>query len=96
MRKSKMDGFVYVEDKEGYLLIATNYRSCMDKTGHLIEQLDFSVVRPDPAVTVTLLYVPVIRFSVRVYSEHFEELLHSKAWTPVQELLDTAKRYMAP
>lgn len=96
MRKSKMDGFVYVEDKEGYLLIATNYRYHKDKVGHLAEELDFSVVRPDPALTDTLLYLPVIRFSVRVHSEHFEELINSKKWTPVQELLDIAERYMAP
>lgn len=96
MRKSKMDGFVYVEDKEGYLLIATNYRYHKDKVGRLAEELDFSVVRPDPTVTDTRLYLPVIRFSVRVHSEHFEELVHCKTWTPMQELLDIAERYMAP
>ena len=96
MRKNEMDGFVCIDDKEGYLLIATNYRYHKDRAGHLAEQLDFSVVRPDSAVTDTRLYLPVVRFSVRVHSEYFEELVHSKTWTPVQVLLDITEKYMAP
>ena len=49
----------YVENGNGYVLTATNYRYVVDKNDNLNEWLDFSIIRPDATVTDTLLYVPV-------------------------------------
>lgn len=93
---SKIKGHVYVENSEGYLLTATNYRYVVDENDNLNEWLDFSIIRPDDTVTDTLLYVPVERFSVSVDSYHFGNLINYQNWSPRQKVLDIAKRYMKP
>ena len=85
-----------MEDNQGYLLIATNYRYVVDENDNLNEWLDFSIIRPDISVTETLLYVPVDRFSVSVDSYHFGNLINYKNWHVRQNLLDIAGRYMNP
>ena len=96
LKESKVKGHVYVEDNQGYLLIATNYRYVVDENDNLNEWLDFSIIRPDISVTETLLYVPVDRFSVSVDSYHFGNLINYKNWHVRQNLLDIAGRYMNP
>ena len=96
LKKSKVKGHVYVENSEGYLLIATNYRYVVDENDNLNEWLDFSITRPDATVTNTLLYVLVDRFSVSVDSYYFGNLINYQNWTPRQNVLDIAKRYMNP
>lgn len=94
LKDSKVKGHVYVENSEGYLLTATNYRYVVDENDNLNEWLDFSIIRPDATVTDTLLYVPVDRFSVSVDSYHFGNLINYQNWSPRQKVLDIAKRYM--
>lgn len=96
LRKSNVEGCVYVEDKEGCLLTATNYRYVVGKDEHINEWLDFSIIRPDNNVTNTLLYFPIDRFSVSVDSYYFENLIHFKNWKPRQNILDIAAKYMNP
>ena len=96
LKDSKVKGHVYVENSEGYLLTATNYRYVVDENDNLNEWLDFSIIRPDATVTDTLLYVPVDRFSVSVDSYHFGNLINYQNWNPRQNMLDIAKRYMNP
>ncbi len=96
LKESKVKGHVYVEDNQGYLLIATNYRYVVDENDNLNEWLDFSIIRPDISVTETLLYVPVDRFSVSVDSYYFGNLINYKNWHARQNLLDIAGRYMNP
>ena len=72
----------YVENGNGYVLTATNYRYVVDKNDNLNEWLDFSIIRPDDTVTDTLLYVPVDRFSVSVDSYYFGNLINYQNWTP--------------
>lgn len=96
LKNSNIRGHVYVEDKEGHLLTATNYRYAVDKNDMLNEWLDFSIIRPDDTVTDTLLYVPVGRFPINVDSYHFGNLINYKDWTPRQNVLDIAKKYMNP
>lgn len=96
LKDSKIAGYVYVENDEGYLLTATNYRYTVDKNENLKEWLDFSIIRPDDTVTNTLLYVSVDRFSVSVDSYHFGNLVQYKNWKPRQKVLDIAKKYMNP
>lgn len=96
LKDSKVKGHVYVENNEGYLLTATNYRYVVDENDNLNEWLDFSIIRPDATVTDTLLYVPVDRFSVSVDSYHFGNLINYQNWSPRQNVLDIAKRYMNP
>ena len=96
LKESKIREHVFVENKEGYLLTATNYRYAVDKNDNLNEWLDFSIIRPDTAVTNTLLYVPVDRFSIRVDSYYFGNLLNYPKWKPQQSVLDIAKKYMNP
>lgn len=91
---SKIKGHVYVEDKDGCLLTATNYRYAVDKNDTLNEWLDFSILRPDDSVTDTLLYVPVDRFSVSVDSYYFGNLIKYENWSPRQKVLDIAEKYM--
>lgn len=91
---SKIKGHVYVEDKDGCLLTATNYRYAVDKNDTLNEWLDFSILRPDDSVTDTLLYVPVDRFSVSVDSYYFGNLIKYENWSPRQKVLDIARKYM--
>lgn len=94
LKDSKVKGHVYLENNEGYLLTATNYRYVVDENDNLNEWLDFSIIRPDATVTDTLLYVPVDRFSVSVDSYHFGNLINYQNWSPRQNVLDIAKRYM--
>lgn len=96
LKDSKIKGYVYVENNEGYLLTATNYRYVVDENDNLNEWLDFSIIRPDATVTDTLLYVSVDRFSVSVDSYHFGNLINYQNWSTRQNLLDIAKRYMKP
>ena len=96
LKDSKVKGHVYVENNEGHLLTATNYRYVVDENDNLNEWLDFSIIRPDATVTDTLLYVPVDRFSVSVDSYHFGNLINCRNWSPRQNVLDIAKRYMDP
>ncbi|MEZ3463554.1 MAG: helix-turn-helix domain-containing protein [Lachnospiraceae bacterium] len=96
LKDSKIKGHVYVENSEGCLLTATNYRYVVDENENLNEWLDFSIIRPDATVTDTLLYVPVDRFSVSVDSYHFGNLINYQKWSLRQNVLDIAKRYMEP
>ena len=96
LKDSKIKGHVYVENSEGYLLTAMNYRYVVDENDNLNEWLDFSIIRPDATVTETLLYVPVDRFSVSVDSYHFGNLINYQNWRSRQNVLDIAKRYMNP
>ena len=96
LKDSKVNGHVYVENNEGYLLTATNYRYAVDKNDNLNEWLDFSIIRPDATVTDTLLYVPADRFSISVDSYHFGNLINFTKWRSRQDILDIAERYMNP
>lgn len=96
LKKGNVDGYEYVEDKEGHLLIATNYRYVVDKEDNLKEWLDFSIVRPDPTVTDTLLYIPIDRFSVRIDSNYFSNLIEYKDWKQRKSVLEIAAKYMEP
>lgn len=96
LKNSKNKEYVYVENNEGYLLTATNYRYVVDKNDNLNEWLDFSIIHPDDIVADTLLYVPVDRFSVSVDSYHFGNLIHYEKWTPRQNILKIAQKYMNP
>ena len=96
LKDSRVKGHVYVENSEGYLLTATNYRYVVDNNDNLNEWLDFSIIRPDAAVTDTLLYVPVDRFSVSVDSYYFGNLINYQNWTSRQNILDIAATYMNP
>lgn len=96
LKDSKIKEHVYVESNEGYLLTATNYRYAVDKSDNLNEWLDFSIIRPDPSVTDTLLYIPADRFSVSVDSYYFANLINYPNWHPRQDILDIAAKYMQP
>lgn len=96
LKNSKNKEYVYVENNEGYLLTATNYRYVVDKNDNLNEWLDFSIIHPDDTVADTLLYVPVDRFSVSVDPYHFGNLIHYEKWTPRQNILKIAQKYMNP
>ena len=96
LKDSKLEEYVYVENNEGYLLIATNYRYEVGENKSLSEWLDFSIIRPDETIKNTLLYVPVSRFSIQVDSHDFENLIHYQNWSPRQNLLDIAEKYMDP
>ena len=89
-------GHVYVENTEGYLLTATNYRYVVDDNDNLNEWLDFSILRPDNTVTETLLYKTADRFSVSVDSYHFGNLIKYEKWNIQQNLLDIVGKYMKP
>jgi len=96
LKDSKIKGHVYVENNNGSLLTATNYRYVVDKNDNLNEWLDFSIIRPDELVTDTLLYIPVDRFSINVDSYYFSNLIHYQNWNSRQQVLDIAERYMKP
>ena len=96
LNNSRIKGHVYVENNEGYIITATNYRYTVDANDNLNDWLDFSILRPDHDVDETLLYVPVERFSVRVDSYYFGNLINYQKWSPRQNVLDIAKRYMNP
>lgn len=96
LKSSSLEEYVYVENNEGYLLIATNYRRVVGENENLSEWLDFSIIRPDENIKNTLLYVPVSRFSIQVDSHDFEKLIHCQNWSLRQNLLDNAEKYMDP
>jgi hypothetical protein len=96
IKNSKISGYVYVENNEGYLLTATDYRYVVDENSNLNESLLFSIICPDDAVTNTLLYKLIDRISVKVDSNYFNNLLDYQDWKPQQKLLDIAKKYMNP
>lgn len=94
LKESKIKGHDYIENNEGYLLTATNYRYAVDKNDNLKEWLDFSILRPDDGVTDTLLYIPVDRFSVSVDSYYFGSLIHYQDWRKRRNMLEIAQKYM--
>ena len=96
LKDSKLEEYVYVENNEGYLLVATNYRYEVGENESISEWLDFSIIRPDENIKNTLLYVPVDRFSIQINSHDFENLIHCQNWSPRQNLLDIAEKYMDP
>lgn len=96
LKESKIKEHVYIENNNGYLLIATDYRYSVDKNDTLNEWLDFSIIKPDDTISEALLYTPVDRFSVRVDSSYFGNLIEYKDWNPRQNLLEIADRYMNP
>ena len=94
LKASKIKGYVCVQNSEDYLLTATNYRYVVDKDDNLNEWLDFSITRLDDTVLDTRLYVLVDRFSVRVDSYYFGNLISYQNWNSRQNILDIAKRCM--
>lgn len=94
LKDSKIKKHAYVENNEGYLLTATNYRYVVDENDNINEWLDFSIIRPDDTVKDTLLYVSADRFSVSVDPYHFGNLINYENWSIRQNVLDIAKRYM--
>ena len=96
LRDSRIQGHVYIENNESYLLKAVNYRYVVDKNDNLEEWLDFSILRPDETVIDTLLYVAVDRFSIPVDSYYFGNLVNYKDWKPNQLALEIAKSCMNP
>lgn len=96
LKDSKIEGHVYVANSEGHLLTATGYRYVVDGNDNFNEWLDFSIICPDATVAETLLYVPIERFSISVDSYHFGNLINYQDWSPRQNVLDIAERYMNP
>lgn len=96
LKDSNIIGHVYVENNEGYVLTAKNYRYVVDKYENINEWLDFSIIRPDITVTDTLLYVPIDRFSVSIDSYYFGNLINYQKWHSQQKVLDIANKYMNP
>lgn len=94
LKDSRMQGYVYVESNEEYLLAATNYRYVVSKNEYLNEWLDFSILRPDPTETDIGLFVPADRFSVKVDSNYFASLINYDKWKVNEKILDIAKRCM--
>lgn len=91
LKDSKIKDYVYVTDNKGYLLTATNYRYAVDKNDNLNEWLDFSIIRPDDSVKETLLYTLMKRFSIKVDSHYFDNLIQYEKWEPKQDLLDITR-----
>ena len=96
LKNSKIKEHIYVADNKGCLLTATNYRYVVDQNDNLNEWLDFSILRPDDKVTDTLLYVAMDRFSIKVDSYYFGNLINYSDWNPRQKVLHIAERYMNP
>lgn len=96
LNDSEIKGHVYIADNKGCLLTATNYRYVVDKNDNLNEWLDFSILCPDNKVTDTLLYVAMDRFSIKVDSYYFGNLINYSDWNPRQKVLHIAERYMNP
>ena len=94
LKPSKVKGYDYVADYTDYVILSTNYRYRVDQTDSINEWLDFSIIQPDDAVTCTLLYVPVKRFSIQVDSYYFENLIRFENWKKNQVLLNIAREYM--
>lgn len=96
LRDSKMKGCMFVGNNEGYLLRATDYRYVVNENEEINEWLDFSILKPDPDVTETVLYIPVDRFHVSVDSYYFGNLINYEKWKTRQNMLDIAEKYMNP
>lgn len=96
LKNSKIKKHIYVADNKGCLLTATNYRYVVDKNDNLNEWLDFSILRPDDKVTDTLLSVAMDRFSIKVDSYYFGNLINYSDCNPRQKVLHIAERYMNP
>lgn len=96
LKNSKIKEHIYVADNKGCLLTATNYKYVVDKNDNLNEWLDFSILRPDDKVTDTLLSVAMDRFSIKVDSYYFGNLINYSDWNPRQKVLHIAERYMNP
>ena len=96
LRESNIKGSVYVEDHEGCRIVATNYRYSVDKNDHLNEWLDFSITCPNNSKDDARAKSILDRFSVKVDSYYFENLIHFKNWKPRQNILDIAAKYMNP
>lgn len=96
LNKSYKDGYVYVASHKDYAITATNYRYTVNKDDTLNEYLDFSITKPDDRYSDALLYKKVKRFSVKVDSYYFANLINYRNWKPNQKLLDIADKYMNP
>jgi len=94
--ESKIQGYVYIEEKNGYVLRATNYRYAVDNDENLNEWLDFAILEPDNNEKDILLFKTVDRFSISVDSYYFENLIGYSKWQIRHTLLDIASKYMKP
>lgn len=96
LKDSRIKNHVYVEDHDGHVLKATKYSYSVDKDENINEWLGFSVLRPDPDVKETLLFIAIDRFSIRTDPYYFGNLVNYQGWRPQEKLLETAGKYMAP
>ncbi len=96
LKESRIDNHVYIDNNNGYILRATEYRYAVDKNDNLNEKLMFSILLPDENEDEVLLYRSVDRFLVDVDSYHFGNLVGYPKWKPIQALLDIANEYMNP
>jgi len=96
LRESRIEHHVYVEDKRGYILTATDYHYIVNEDNDsLNEWLKFSILEPDNNTNV-LLYNSIDRFSISVDSYYFGNLIKYTKWNNNQKLLDIANEYMNP
>lgn len=94
LKKSKLAGYEYVLDNNGYVLNATDYKYSVGRDDRLREWLHFSIIKPDENITNTLLYVPVHRFLVEIDPYYFGNLVYYKNWKKQDDLLNIANKYM--
>lgn len=95
-KKSKIKNHMLVNDSNGHLLIATNYRYHVDSDERINEYIDFSIVKPDENEPDVQLYNLVTRFSIKIDSYYFENLINYGKWTENQSILQIAREYMHP
>lgn len=96
LHDSFKEGYVYAYDEKGYILKAVNYRYSVDKNDKICEWLDFSILQQDKEIQNTLLYKAEERFSIRVDSYYFGNLIEYKDWIPQPKWLEIAEKYMKP
>ncbi len=85
--------YEYIENKE-YSVTVTNYRYSIDKDDNYNEWIDVSITVPDN--NNAMLGTSVDRFSIKVDSYYFGNLIEYDAWESNKRLLDIAERYMNP
>lgn len=99
MKDSRRQDYVYVEggyhnDKFcDYVLTATGYRYLVTKDEDLNEYLDFSILQPDKNKDVRL-FNAIDRFSIKVDSHYFGNLIEYNEWNRNEKLLDIANDSM--
>ena len=94
-KKSRKEGYVYVEESKGYVIKMTNYTYNVDKEYRINEKAHFAILEPDEDINETVLYKAKGRYKIKVDTNHYMNLLKYSKWKTNEKVMEIVKETMA-